>query len=88
MNLGTPRDTRAGARVSPSSPTPLPKNRSLDADSLSGSMSGEALTRSTPIAKVKEALAALDLSRPVSEHPEQYAKLLDALQRALNQSRS
>jgi len=38
--------------------------------------------------QLDEALAALDLSRPVSEHPEQYAKLLDALQRALNESRS
>ncbi len=38
--------------------------------------------------QLDEALAALDLSRPVNEHPEQYAKLLDALQRALNESRS
>ncbi len=43
---------------------------------------------STGNPQLDEALAALDLSRPVSEHPEQYAKLLDALQRALNQSRS
>ena len=38
--------------------------------------------------QLDEALAALDLSRPVTEHPGQYAKLLDALQRALNESRS
>lgn len=38
--------------------------------------------------QLDEALAALDLSRPVAEHPEQYAALLDALQRVLNESRS
>lgn len=43
---------------------------------------------STGNPQLDEALAALDLSRPVSEHPEQYAKLLDVLQRTLNQSRS
>jgi hypothetical protein len=43
---------------------------------------------STGHPQLDEALAALDLSRPVNEHPDQYAKLLDALQRALNESRS
>ncbi|WP_169923740.1 hypothetical protein [Propionicimonas paludicola] len=43
---------------------------------------------STGHPQLDEALAGLDLSRPVTEHPEQYAKLLDALQRALNESRS
>jgi|GEM_PF-2763973 hypothetical protein len=43
---------------------------------------------STGNPQLDEALASLDLGRPLSEHPEQYAKLLDALQRALNESRS
>lgn len=43
---------------------------------------------STGDPQLDEALASLDLTRPVAEHPEQYARLLDALQRALNESRS